>query len=678
MKKLFAILAIFCGSFIAFALEPLIGRTLLPSFGGSAAVWVTCLASFQLLMVAGYWHADTARRHIKTHIALLTLASIWCFSVAFTRVKVLGLISSATPSNSINVLLSVAILIGVTFILLSSNSTLVSTISGGDYRLYAWSNVGSLIGLLIYPFLLEPYVSLSVQWLLAAGGLLFYVVLLFLLLKHGNTTASHLVNSPSCTSTSSSSRSSTLLWLFLSGTSCFLLNAVTAHLTLDVMPMPLVWVLTLALFIISYIIGFSGRCGSRIATVFMFTSLLLGIGLASLNVATIYRSVNFIVILCVSSAFLLAASSFIHSWLYSTRPQEVALPRYYLAIAIGGAIGGSVASIGFPLVSKSIVEYPVALAGIGILSILWAWRKRWLLRIISTALVIAGCIVYSINSRQDNRPCVAKERGFYGVVEVLESKARTKTGEGVLREFIHGTTVHGMQALVPGRDRMPTAYYTPNGCGYAILGHPKYRNGEPMRVCLVGLGLGVSYAYARPGDFYRGYEISPEALNIATNQNLFTFVSGCPAQHEELLVDGRKGLEREVASGEEPYDVIILDAFSGDSQPYHLSTIEAFALYFSRLRQDGVLCVNISNWHMDLAPFMKSVGDAFDCPLLGLSCGNDYAQLQFATRVAFFCRDPSGLGAPPAGIGMIDFGRIKAMDELPTDEKGSFVSLINW
>lgn len=676
MKKLLAILAIFCGSFIAFALEPLIGRTLLPSFGGSAAVWVTCLASFQLLMVAGYWYADTARRHIKTHLTLLALASAWCLAVAFTRGKVLDLISTTTPSNSINVLISVVVMIGVSFILLSSNSTLVSTVSGGDYRLYAWSNLGSLLGLLAYPFLFEPRVSLTAQWSLAAGCILLYAILLSLLLKGSGVSTTQQAARSSTTSTSSFS--SPLYWFLLSGISCFLLNAITAHLTLDVMPMPFVWVLTLALFIVSYIIGFSGRSGMRLTAVFMFATLILGIGLASLNVAKIYRSVNFIVILSVCSAFLLTACSFIHSWLYATRPQESALPRYYLAIAIGGAVGGAVASIGFPLASKSIVEYPIALAATGVLSIIWALQKGWMLRISAIVLVVAGCIVYSVNSHQDKRPSVAKERGFYGVVEVLESKARVKAGEGVLREFIHGTTVHGMQALVPGRDRMPTAYYTPNGCGYAILAHPKYCSGEPMRVCLVGLGLGVSYAYARPGDYYRGYEISPEALNIATNQNLFTFVSGCPAKHEELLMDGRKGLEGEVASGEEPYDVIILDAFSGDSQPYHLSTIEAFALYFSRLRQDGVLCVNISNWHMDLAPFMKSVGDAFDCPLLGLSCGNDYAQLQFATRVAFFCRDPSGLGAPPAGIGMIDFGRIKAMDELPTDEKGSFVSLINW
>jgi len=456
------------------------------------------------------------------------------------------------------------------------------------------------------------------------------------------------------------------------------LNAMTAHLTLDVMPMPLVWTLTLAIFLVSYIIGFSGRAGRCATGVFMFVALGLGVALAALNVATIYRSVNFVVVLAVSCAFLLAACSFIHSWLYAVRPERNMMPRYYLCIAVGGAVGGVAASILFPLAATSVLEYPAALGAVALLAVAWAFGRGWLARGAAVALVVAGVVLYSVNSRRDTRPSVAKERGFFGVVEVLESKARTKAGEGVLREFIHGTTVHGLQALLPGRERMPTAYYTRNGCGYAIAGHPKHRDGRPMRVCLVGLGLGVSYAYAREGDFYRGYEISREALEIASNTNLFTFVSGCPAKHEELLEDARKGLEREAAAGEEPYDVIIVDAFSGDSQPYHLSTREAFELYFRRLRTDGVLCVNISNWHMDLVPFMKAVGDAFACPLMGFSCGDDFGALQFSTRAAFLCRDPSGLAAPPRGARMIDFTRAKSMGALPTDEKGSFIELINW
>ena len=297
---------------------------------------------------------------------------------------------------------------------------------------------------------------------------------------------------------------------------------------------------------------------------------------------------------------------------------------------------------------------------------------------VSVVALAAGAWLYTTNLRNETRPSVYQGRGFFGVVHVQETKARVAAGEGCIREYTHGTTVHGIQALLPGRERMPTTYYAPDGCGYAIVAHPNYREGKPMRVCLVGLGLGVLYAYARPVDYYCGYEISRESLELATSTNLFTFVSGCPARHREILQDARNGLEQELAAGEEQYDVIIIDAYSGDNQPYHISTKEAFELYLKRLKPDGVLCVHITNWHLQLEPFIKSVGDTFALPLLGFASGDDYGRLKFGTKAAFFCRQPEKLGAPPAGVNMIDFAQVKPMPYLPTDEKGSFIDLIKW
>ena len=278
--------------------------------------------------------------------------------------------------------------------------------------------------------------------------------------------------------------------------------------------------------------------------------------------------------------------------------------------------------------------------------------------------------------RAGDRPVVYRGRGFFGTVEVLEAKARTAAGEGVVREFVHGTTVHGVQALIPGRERMPTAYFTPDAGGYAIAAHPRYRSGGPMRVSLVGLGVGVMLCYAREGDYYRAYEISPQALAVAADTNLFTFVSGCPARLDIVLGDARKGLERELAEGAEGYDVIYVDAFTGDNIPYHLSTAEAFGLYFKMLRPGGVLAVNISNWHLDLEPFMKAVGDRFSVPMLGLRTRDDFARLGFAAKTVVFCREPEGLAPPPATAAQIDFSRVRAMPRLPEDARGSFVGLI--
>jgi hypothetical protein len=281
---------------------------------------------------------------------------------------------------------------------------------------------------------------------------------------------------------------------------------------------------------------------------------------------------------------------------------------------------------------------------------------------------------------------VYQGRGFFGTISVLEAKAKTKNAEGCIREFVHGTTVHGIQANLPGKNRMPTTYYTPDASGYAIAGHPKYRNGQPMRVNITGLGVGVLFCYGRQGDYYRAYEISKDAMVVEMNTNLFTFVSDCPAKKDIVLGDARKGLEAELAAGVEPYDVIVVDAFTGDNLPYHLSTKEAFDLYFKLLKPDGILCVNISNWHLTLEPFMKTIGERYNVPLLGLRTADNYGVLQFGASIAFFCRKPDNLGPLPinnpnkiwSNAKIIDFNRYKSLDELPTDEKGSFINLIKW
>ena len=202
-----------------------------------------------------------------------------------------------------------------------------------------------------------------------------------------------------------------------------------------------------------------------------------------------------------------------------------------------------------------------------------------------------------------------------------------------------------------------------------------------MRVNITGLGIGVLFAYGRTNDYYRAYEISKDALECAMNTNYFTFVSDCPAKKDVILQDARKGLEAELAAGVEPYDVIIVDAFTGDNLPYHLSSKEAFELYFKLLKPDGILCVNISNWHLTLEPYIRRIGDDFNCPVLGFYSQNDIGRLSFGTSVVFFCRDPSKMGMPPVGPGkgnMIDFSRVPPMAEMPTDEKGSFLSLVNF
>ena len=673
-------LTIFLGSFISFALEPLIGRTLLPEFGGTAAVWVTCLAAFQVLMVGGYFYAEKIR-NFRLHLVLLLAAAGWCMFLAGRRGSVMSAVGAVTSVPHFNVLLTVLALCGIAFVLLSANSTVVQRLSGGDYRLYAWSNAGSMAGLLFYPFLFEPLVSLTSQWLLVAGGIVAYALLLWRVARGGAGT--HETQGTHETVVQGrSERSAAVLWLLLPGVSCFLLNALTTHMTLDVMPMPLVWTLTLAIFLLSYVIGFSGRA-ERVRAAWLVGVLSCGLGLCVLCFDVVFRSVKFPVILALVCGFLFFACTFLHTWLYRIRPGAEELPRYNLAIAVGGAVGGVVASMVFPLMTRSVLEYPVALALVGALAVVGVSTRWGVGRVATVVAVMAGGVLYAVGARGEGRPTVYASRGFYGVVSVLEAKARTQRAEGRIHEYVHGTTVHGIQALLPGKERMPTTYYTPNASGYAIVAHPKFRKREPMRVNVTGLGVGILFCYGRVGDYYRAYEISEDALRVATDTNLFTFVSGCSAEKDIVLGDARKGLEAELAAGVEPYDVIVVDAFTGDNLPYHLSTVEAFDLYFKLLKPDGILCVNISNWHLGLEPFMKAVGEHYNCPLLGLQTRDDYGRLQFGAKIAIFCHEPSGLQDPPFGRELtqaypIDFSQVKPMSELPTDGKGSFISLIRW
>ena len=719
MRRVLAGVTIFLGSFLLFGAQPMVGRTLLPLFGGTAAVWVVCLCAFQVLLLAGYGYACAfapgGRGRRLAHLALLLLGAGWAFAMSRHGAALAGaLAAGGGAAPALRALLCVCALAGLPYVLLSANSTLVQAWSGageGAYRLYAVSNAGSLAGLLAYPLLLEPFVGVPAQWALLGGGIAVYAALLAAprcdarpreggarrLMPREGDARRLMPREGDARRLEGDARPAPLrggwLWFGLPCLSCFLLNAVTAHMTLDVMPMPLLWALLLGLFLLSYVIGFSGFAERRVRGL-AFAALALGCAVCWLNGKSV-REVPAPAAVGVYGLFLLGMCTCLHAALYRSRPGAARLPRFYLLGAAGGAAGGALASLAAPALFATVAEYPLALAAAGACAA-WACADEGMGRVgrmgrmgrgragarpsragvFAALLLVAGAVLYLRGAAKEERPVVYRGRGFFGTVEVLESKARAGGRDGVVREFVHGTTIHGIQALLPGRERMPTTYYTPDSSGWAIAAHPKYRRGEPMRVNVTGLGVGVLFCYGRRGDYYRAYEISPEAMRVATDTNLFTFVADCPAEKELVLGDARRGLERELAEGAEPYDVIVVDAFTGDNLPYHLSTREAFDLYFKLLKPDGVLAVNISNWHLTLEPFMKAVGEAYDVPLLGLETRDDFARLAFGAKVAFFCREPGGLAPPPATARPIPFDRWRSMGRLPTDAKGSFVGLI--
>lgn len=685
---------IFIGSFLLFGVQPMLGRTLLPSFGGTASVWVVCLCAYQVLLLAGYFYAYMiSRASVRTqnflHSVLLLLSVVWVFVFAWIRPALKNYIGNGSEP-ALEVLGCVMVFIGLPYILLSANSSLIqswlSRLQGHKvYTLYAVSNVGSFFGLLFYPFLFEPRVPLTYQWAGFAVGLLLYATLLFLIGKRVVTQQSaQRVSATTEAVTVAPRRYAFLLWVLLPATSCFALNAVTTHITLDVMPLPLLWVVLLGAFLLSYVIGFSGGIARWMGVLEGVTLLILLLAIIMMNIPTGGERV-FWGSLIAGIGLCLFACSFLHGWLYQMRPSSVYLTKFYFLNALGGALGGVAASIVAPLSFRWVAEYPVTLGLFAGLIILHRVIRppdsagkqmpAWL----CTALFI-GLILFSVRAVKEHhsdkvaRP-VYYNRGFFGTIMVGARDAKIGEAKGKVYDFVHGTTVHGVQLQIPGKERTPTAYFTHDSGGIAILQHPNYKRGKPMRVGVLGLGIGVLCAYSRTNDFYRCYEISPEALYCATN--IFTFVKDSPAKIDLVLGDARKALEAEMRRKEEKFDVLYIDAFTGDNLPYHLSTREAFFLYFQRLNPDGILAVNISNWHLDLAPLMRSVSEAFDVPAVIIHQQGDMAKIRFGSGWAFFMRSPPEDFTFPPAAQFVDLSKVKHF-KLPEDEFGSFISLIQW
>ncbi len=700
MKTRLPVVAIFLGSFLLFGIQPLLSRALLPSFGGTAAVWTCCLAAYQVLLLAGYgyahWLAGKSRRvACHLHLSLLSLSVLWLFGMAAFRTTLKGYLGHL-PAPSLEILLCVQFFVGLPYVLLAANSTLLqawlsrSPQSPGAgqtrdvYTLYAVSNFGSLLGLLLYPFVLEPYVSLTAQWYGLAAGLLAHTLLLAALAKRMQDAGSETPNRPPLADPPTSDlRPPTSglpppltrpwLWFALPALSAFLLNAMTMHLSTDVMPIPLLWVLLLTAFLLSYIVGFSGL-GER--GLFVWAALA---ALALLGAAYVTRangSWSFLPQILIGAATLFICCSFLHAWLYHIRPETERLTHFYLRIAAGGAFGGLCASVVAPAIFDYVLEYPLALALVaGCCAWLvcgWMNRKvKWAQALLVLALAASVYLLIS-STLAFRKNGLFFGRNFYGCLRLLYGKVRLEDNARLpVLQMVHGSTMHGMQSLEAASKSSPTAYYGEQAGGLSVRAHPKYAGDNPMRVGLIGLGAGTLACYGRTNDLYRFFEINPMIVDVATNANIFTFIADSPATVECVVGDARKRLEEERQRREPPYDVLVVDAYTGDYVPLHLATKEAFELYVSRLAPGGILALHISNWHMDLLPLCKAVAQELHLQATGIV--SPARGLLFTAHWAFLTRLP--LAVPTAGTHVVDWRAVKAID-LPSDEKGSLLSLI--
>ena len=692
---------IFLGSFLVFGVQPMVGNTLLPVFGGTAAVWTVCLCAFQMLLLGGYFyaHLTAGGRALKAHVVLLLLSAAWVAVAGWNFKAVVGW-TGEVSLPALGALAAVLLLVGVPYTLLSANASLVQALAaraagGNVYKLYAVSNAGSFCGMLAYTLAVEPCLGVRAQWLCFAAGMAAYGALLAWLVRlvgcngqdarcpsaAGETPVGEGNGQDArCPSSRQDGGSpcGQWEWLGLSALSCFLLNGVSAHLCNDVTPLPLLWAAMLALYLLSWVFGFTDR-GARTGAVAAVASAALAV-FGAWHV-TQSAGTGFFVELGVGLALILFGGWTIHARLYGLRPSNRLLTRYYLFVALGGALGGTAASLAFPALFNTVVEYPVALVLLLVPAALEVHRvfarlgagaldRRWL----AVGVLAFAAFAWHFAGKA-NGDVVREVRNFYGTGRVLSQRIRVTGGRDYTAHvFEHAGIQHGMQPVTPEFRDKATMCFGAHAGGLSIVKHPKYAGGEPMRVAVAGMGIATLATYARTNDVYRFYEINPQVAALASDTNLFWYLSDTKAAECRVVVDdARRALEKERARGEEKWDVIIIDVFAGDSIPPHMSTKEAVQLYLDRLAPGGTLSFHLTNWHLGLSPMVKAVAREFGLHLQGFGCWAD--KWNIGSYWTFLTREKADFFIE-GKHGRVDYAKVKDVP-LMTDERHSLLPYIS-
>ena len=583
------------GAALLFMVQPIIGRAVLPWYGGTPAVWTTCLLFFQTALLAGYaWAHWAARRSAWVHLGLLALALL---SLPIMLDPALQPGVDADPISQI--LWTLSLTVGLPYIALAATAPWVQArlAAAGRvevHRLYAWSNGGSLLGLLAFPFLIEPAMGVRVQAWAWSGAFGLYALCLAGVARTS-------VRAPRPASTAVKPSKVTIgRWVGWSACGSALLMAMTEVLCQDLSVTPLLWVLPLTAYLLSFVLAFgSARLSSRRLFGPLFVLALVGV-VVLLNVG--YRA-GWLTQMLGWCGAIFVCSTLCHGELVRSRPADERLTGFYLWMALGGALGGVFVGVIAPLIFTMHLELHLALLGAWILFITTPKSraleadvysgndaKRLGIWLLSAALLVG----LGQHAWARHRGDATLYRSFFGVLQV---KTYTTNKGSRIRNLLDGRISHGYQFVDPPRSTRPTAYFGPTTGVGQLLGAP----GEHRRIGVVGLGVGTLAAYGRAGDRLWFFEINPDVVAVAERH--FTYLSDSAADVQLILGDGRQA----IVQRPQMYDVLVLDAFSGDAIPTHLLTVEAFDLYLSRLAPDGVLAVNVSNRHADLSRVVRGL-----------------------------------------------------------------------
>ena len=606
--------SVFSGAFLLFQVQPLIVRFILPWYGGGPGVWSTAMVFFQVMLVGGYAYAHAIRRGLSArmqaglHVGLLALALATLPIVPAERFK------SIAPDNpGVGILLLLFVTVGLPFFLLASTSPLLQSWAistkrtNTPYRLYALSNIGSLLALLSYPFVFEPWFGRQTQAVIwSMSFVVFAASTTWVAAELWRTGGSakfegRRTREPRSTSPRPLTR---LLWIGLPTAASILLLAVTNEISQDVAVIPFLWIVPLSLYLLTFVIAFDKDTWYKrglflpvlIPAIAAMVWMMFRAGTAPVGLQLGLLSLGLFICCMVC-----------HGELARLKPAPTRLTEYYLLVAIGGALGGIFVGIIAPILFTSFLELHIGIALCVCLvlvvllrdprSPLRRGRPIWAWVVIATVYIGLSYALTRHVALLSNS-AVAQTRNFYGVLTVI------RKGEGTSDEALtlrNGMIDHGVQFTASEKSRLPVTYYSPeSGIGRALRLFP-VQSGR--RIGLVGLGIGTVAAYTRRGDTLRVYEINPQVTELA--RTWFTYLDESPGEIQVVHGDARQSLEREPA---QQFDILVLDAFSGDAIPIHLLTEQAFDLYRRHLVTDGVLVVHLSNRHLDLERVVRQHG----------------------------------------------------------------------
>ncbi len=606
-------LTIFLSAFLLFQVQPIIAKMILPWFGGGAAVWAACLLFFQCVLLLGYGYSHGIVGRLKPKQQWMLHSAFLALCLLFLPIVPSAAWKPADPSAPVfHILGLLAVTVGLPYFLLSTTGPLIQAwfvrVKPGStpYRLYALSNLGSMLALLSYPVLIEPTFTLKHQAVIWSVGFVAFA----LLCAWAGWKSQSAVNPPNPPAQTQATEETVeappswglrLFWVALAACPSMLLLALTGHMTMDVAPMPFLWIVPLAIYLLSFILCFDASKW-YVRKVYL---ALLPVALAVITWLSHTNQPNVVMPVAVFSLSFFVCCMVCHGELARLKPHPRYLTGFYMMLSVGGAIGGIFVALIAPTIFNAYYELPISVCLCAVLAIVVLFREEgWVFRRDPTGWpAVAVFLFVALLAGEVGRimtyavvDCVFAGRNFYGGLTVRESGSEYDWGGH--RSLTHGSINHGEQYIHKARRKQPITYYCPDtGAGRYLASQMV---GSPQRVALIGLGAGTLAAYGRPGDFYRFYEINPMVPTIA--HTYFTYLKDSGAVVDIRMGDARLSLERQEPQN---YDFMAVDAFSSDSIPVHLLTREALELYFKHLKPAGMLAVHISNRYINLEPVLE-------------------------------------------------------------------------